>query len=198
MLMETCKGSLEKERPLKTAGLTPDQLKAIENYQFFTMKPVFIVVNVEEGKIKDTSLAKKISEVTPYPAIQLSAGIEQEISTLDAADRESFMKDLGIVEPAIHKMTMIAYSELGLISFFTVGEDEVRAWTVRRGASAPEAARAIHTDIEKGFVRAEMFKYDDLIAAGNEAKLKEQGKFYLKGKDYIVEDGDILSFRSSI
>ena len=197
-LMELCRKQLEGERPLSELKVTGDQASAIATYQFFTMKPIFIVVNVPEDKINDASIAKKISEHTSYPSIQLCAEIEQEIGRLEEKDRTEFMGELGIAEPAIHKMTMIAYAELGLISFFTVGEDEVRAWTIRKGAAAPEAGKAIHSDIEKGFVRAEMFKYGDLIGAGSEAKLKELGKFYLKGRDYIVEDGDILNFRFNV
>ena len=197
-LMEKCKKRLEDEQPLRKTALGEEEVKAIETYQFFTMKPIFIVVNVPEENIKDSSIAKMISGLTSYPAIQLSAEIEQEIWRLDEKDRAEFMRELGIEEPAIHKMTIIAYSELGLISFFTVGEDEVRAWTIKKGSFAPAAGKTIHSDIEKGFVRAEMFKYTDLISSGSEAKLKEEGKFHLKGRDYVVEDGDVLNFRFNV
>ena len=108
------------------------------------------------------------------------------------------MKEMGIIEPALHKMTRIVFEGLGLISFFTVGEDEVRAWPIKKGFNAREASSAVHSDIEKGFVRAELMKYNDFIQAGSEARLKELGKFYLKGRDYIVEDGDILNFRFNV
>src|SRR3989339_259053 len=123
---------------------------------------------------------------------------KKEIADLPESDQQEFMKELGIDEPAVNKMNRLTYEGLGLISYFTVGEDEVRAWTVRRGALAPEAGAAIHTDIQKGFVKAEMFKYNDLTEAGSETKLKELGKFHLKGRDYLVEDGDILSFRFNV
>lgn len=194
-LMKTCKVQLEAEKPLRDIPFTPEQLIALKTYQFLTMKPLFFVINVSEDKINDASISKLITDKFKYPCIQVSAAIEEEISRLEKADYAEFMKEMGIKESALDKMNQMAFSELGLISYFTVGTDEVRAWPVRKGALAPEAGGVIHSDIERGFVRAEMFKYNDFIAAGSEAKLKEQGKFYLKGKDYLVEDGDILSFR---
>lgn len=198
VLMEICKAQLEKELPLSSLTFTEEQKKNLKAYQFFTLKPIFIVINVAEDKLKDKSLLEEIKQKFPYPCIQLSVEIEQEIGQLAENERLEFMKELGIDEPAIDKMNCIAYEGLGLISFFTVGEDEVRAWPVHKGALAPEAGAVIHTDIAKGFVRTEMFKYTDLISAGSESKLKETGKFNLKGKDYIVEDGDILSFRFNV
>lgn len=197
-LMDICKRELEAGQPLNRDEFLEENGDLLLPYQFFTVKPLFIVVNVPEGSISDTSLASKISSLVSYHCIQLCVGIEREIGELPEKDRVQFLQELGIKEPAINKMTRIAYRELGLISFFTVGEDEVRAWTVKRNSTAPKAGGAVHSDIEKGFVRAEMFKYDDLTAAGSEAKLKEIGKFFLKGRDYIVEDGDILSFRFNV
>lgn len=197
-LMELCKKELEQGKPLVMDGLLEESRKLLTAYQFFTIKPVFIVINMPETDIKDETVSKKISSLSPYPSIRLSVTLERELTELNEKDRAELMIELGIEEPAVNKMTRIAYKELGLISFFTVGEDEVRAWSIERSSSAPEAGRAIHSDIEKGFVRAEMFKYDDLIAAGSEAKLKETGKFLLKGRDYIVEDGDILNFRFNV
>ena len=194
----TLKKELDAERLLQKFSFSDNQLKALKAYQFMTLKPVILAVNVAEEQIKDPSLASNIEKKFGLPAVQLCAELEQEIGGLDEKDRDSFMKEMGIDESALHKMTRLAYAGLGLISFFTVGEDEVRAWTIRKGSSAPEAGAAIHSDIAKGFVRAEMMKYDDFIAAGSEAKLKEVGKFYLKGRDYIVEDGDILSFRFNV
>ncbi len=197
-LMEQCKKALEEENPLQKMSFTDEQTKLLKTYQFLTMKPIVLVINVPEDKIKDQAIAKQIGEKFSFPCVCLSVELEQEISGLDQADRASFMKEMGIDEPAIDKMTQLTFSGLGLISFFTVGEDEVRAWPVRKGALAPEAGSVIHSDIEKGFVRAEMCKYDDLIVAGSEAKLKELGKHSLKGKDYLVEDGDVLSFRFNV
>ena len=194
-LMKMCKAQLDAEKPLKNFQFTADQLTALKTYQFLTMKPLFFVINVPEDKINDASISSSITGKFSYPCIQVSAAIEEEISRLDKADYAEFMKEMGIKESALDKMNQMAFSGLGLISFFTVGTDEVKAWPVRKGALAPEAGSVIHSDIERGFVRAEMFKYDDLIAAGSETKLKELGKYYLKGKDYLVQDGDILSFR---
>lgn len=193
-LIERCKKQLEEEKPLRDLPVSEEQRKALRAYQFLTLKPIVLVINVPEDKIKDESTAKKFN----YPAIVLSAELEEEISRLEEGERGEFTKELGIEEPALHKMTRIVFEGLGLISFFTVGEDEVRAWPVRKGASAQEAGAVIHSDIEKGFVRAELMKYDDFISAGSEAKLKEAGKFSLKGRDYIVEDGDILNFRFNV
>jgi hypothetical protein len=197
VLMKICKAQLEKERPIREHAFTPDEIIALKTYQFLTMKPVFVVINVPDDKINDASISSAISSKTGLKAIQVSAKLEQEISLLDEADREAFKKEIGIKESALDKMNQMAFAGLGLISYFTVGTDEVKAWPVRKGALAPEAGSVIHTDIEKKFVRAEMCKFDDLIAAGSEAKLKELGKFHLKGRDYMVEDGDILNFRVS-
>jgi len=124
---------------------------------------------------------------------------ESEIAALDdPAERAVFMGDLGIETPALHLLTSKCIDALGLMSFFTVGEDEVRQWFVRRGAGAPEAAGAIHSDLQRGFIRAEVMKYDDLMTAGSEDKLKSTGKYYLKGKEYVVEDGDILTIRFNV
>jgi ribosome-binding ATPase YchF (GTP1/OBG family) len=131
--------------------------------------------------------------------VQIAVRAESEIAALDdPAERAAFMKDLGIETPALHLLTTKCIEALGLMSFFTVGEDEVRQWFVRRGASAPEAAGAIHSDLQRGFIRAEVMKYADLIAAGSEEKLKTSGKYYLKGKEYAVEDGDILTIRFNV
>ncbi len=196
-LMELCKKQLEEEKPLQKFEFDEEQRKILRAYQFLTLKPLILAVNVPEDKINDGSIVQDLAHGLPYPCVQLSVELEQEISNLDEADGQAFMKEMGIEESAVDKMTRLAFAGLGLISFFTVGEDEVRAWPVRQGALAPEAGSVIHSDIARGFVRAEMCKYADLIAAGSEVKLKEQGKYHLKGKDYKVEDGDILSFRHS-
>ncbi|OGC06550.1 hypothetical protein A2230_04510 [candidate division WOR-1 bacterium RIFOXYA2_FULL_36_21] len=197
-LMDKCKKLLDEEKHIKTLNWSEEEMKLLKTYQFYTLKPIFIALNVSEDKIKDDALCKEITSSFNIPAIPLSVVIEKEIADLPESDQQEFMKELGIDEPAVNKMNRLTYEGLGLISYFTVGEDEVRAWTVRRGALAPEAGAAIHTDIQKGFVKAEMFKYNDLTEAGSETKLKELGKFHLKGRDYLVEDGDILSFRFNV
>ncbi|MDD5593879.1 MAG: DUF933 domain-containing protein [Candidatus Margulisbacteria bacterium] len=198
-LMELCQKQLNLEQPVSALEMSDEQKKQLRTtYQFLTIKPIVLVVNVPEDKIKDASIALAIREKYHHPCVQLSAGLEAEIGQLAESERGEFMKELGIDEPAVDKLSRLVYEGLGLISFFTVGEDEVRAWPVRRSASAAEAGGVIHTDIAKGFVRAEHFTYDDLIALGSEDKIKEAGKFSLKGRDYIVQDGDILSFRFNV
>ena len=195
-LLLTCKKQIEEEKLLQKLPFSEEEQKALRTYQFLTLKPIILVINLPEDKI-NTDIGRFEKEFR-LPVIGLSAELEAEISRLKPEEQEDFMKEMGIAESALHKMTLKAYEGLGLISFFTVGEDEVKAWTVRRGSSAPQAGSVIHSDIERGFVRAEMFKYEELLAAGSEAKLKETGKFHLKGRDYIVEDGDILSFRFNV
>ena len=151
-----------------------------------------------EDKIKDLSISKQIEEKYKLPGLQLSAELEKEIKGLNPEDQAAFRQAVGIDESALDKMTQITLKTLGLISFFTVGEDEVRAWPVRAGSTAADAGGAIHSDIEKGFVRAEMMKYEDLISLCSEDKVKQAGKHSLKGRDYIVCDGDILSFRFNV
>ncbi|OGC22395.1 hypothetical protein A2291_02780 [candidate division WOR-1 bacterium RIFOXYB2_FULL_42_35] len=197
-LMETCRKQLEQEKPLHLLEFNEQDIFLINGCQFLSMKPVILALNVAEDQINDAKLSEAIAAKFSYPTIQVSAELEQEINQLEEADRPAFMKELGIEESALNKMNRQAFASLGLISFFTVGEDEVRAWPIKNGSTAPEAGATIHSDIAKGFVRAEQFTYDDLIGLGSEAKIKEQGKFSLKGRDYIVQDGDVLSFRFNV
>lgn len=197
-LMLRCKKILEENALLKGLTANPEEEVQLRTYQFLTLKPVIAVVNCEEESDADKELEKTLKEKYGMAAVFINATLEEEIRQIPENEREEFMKGMGIAEPATDKMTRMVFSELGLISFFTVGEDEVRAWPVRKGSSAPEAGGAIHSDIAKGFVRAEMFKYDDLMAEGSEAKLKDTGRFHLKGRDYIVEDADILNFRFNV
>lgn len=185
-----CKQALDEGKMLNNIAQNTEEEISIRTYQFLTAKPLVCAVNLPEGE--------KLEKDLGVNAIGVSIEIEEEINRLEEKDREAFIKEMGIDEPALQKMTRTVFSSLGLISFFTVGEDEVRAWPVRKNSTAPEAASTIHSDIAKGFVRAEMFKYTDLVELGSEAKLKESGKFNLKGRDYVVEDGDILSFRFNV
>jgi len=196
-LLKKINAALEQEKLLSTQEFAPNQLKDLRAYQLLTLKPIVIVLNAIENELSDRQLVQTVKQKFNLPTIQLCAEIESEISRLEAGEQSDFMQALGVDEPALDKISRLTFEGLGLISFFTVGEDEVRAWPIRRESKAQEAGGAIHSDIEKGFVRSELMKYDDFMAAGSEEKLKEQGKFYLKGRDYIVEDGDILSFRFS-
>jgi ribosome-binding ATPase len=195
-LMEEFKAQLEAEKPLSELEISPDNLKAIRGYGFMTLKPVLVVVNQGEQ-------AKPVETLIHYErpnssVVSLQGKIEAELSQLDADDAQMFMEEYGITELSAAKVIRLSYELLAIQSFFTVGEDEVRAWSVAIGATAPEAAGAIHTDLQKGFIRAEVMKYDDLIAGGSEAALKATGKFRLEGKEYIVKDGDIVHIRHNM
>jgi GTP-binding protein YchF len=194
--------ALEKERPLRTVDVSPEDATLIASYPFLTRRAIIVALNIADGAIADTALRDalaKAHEPAGASVVQIAVRAESEIAALeDALERADFMKDLGIQTPALHLLTSKCIDALGLMSFFTVGEDEVRQWFVRRGASAPEAAGAIHSDLQRGFIRAEVMKYADLMAAGSEDKLKSTGKYYLKGKEYVVEDGDILTIRFNV
>jgi ribosome-binding ATPase len=201
-LLARFREALEKETPLRNVSVTAEDAALIQSYPFLTLKPCMIALNVADDAIADTSLRDELSKRFAHLGVsfvQIGARAEAEIAALDSAEeREAFMSDMGITETALHLLTSRCIDALGLQSFFTVGEDEVRQWFVRRGASAPEAAGAIHSDLQRGFIRAEVMKYEDLLAAGAEDKLKSTGKYYLKGKDYTVEDGDILTIRFNV
>ena len=193
---------LEKETALRLLTLTPDDAALVSSYPFLSLRPLIVALNVGDDGVADTTrrdaLAAAFAGLGAH-FVQMAAWAEAEIARLETAEeRAAFMQDMGIREPALHLLTSRCIEALGLQSFFTVGTDEVRQWFVRRGAFAPEAAGVIHSDLQRGFIRAEVMKYDDLIAAGGEEKLKTVGKYYLKGKDYVVEDGDILTIRFNV
>ncbi len=196
-LLQRMKDHVESGRTLVTFDLAAEESDIVRSYPFLTTKPVVVVANVGESQIGDQEFLDRLRadhSLRSYRWISVSARVEQEISELEPAERDAFVEDLGIDKPAIDRLTLLCYEALGLISFFTVGEDEVRAWTIRRGAKAPQAGRVIHKDIERGFIRSEVMTFDDLTGLGNEAKVKEAGKLMQKGKDHIVEDGEIHHF----
>jgi GTP-binding protein YchF len=194
--------ALEKDVPLRRLELPAEDAALIASYPFLTRKAIIVALNVADDRIADTALRDQLAaRFAPLGAgfVQIAARAEAEIARLDTApEREAFMQDMGIAETALHLLTSRCIDALGLLSFFTVGEDEVRQWFVRRGALAPEAAGAIHSDLQRGFIRAEVMKYDDLVEAGGEEKLKATGKYHLKGKDYAVADGDVLTIRFNV
>lgn len=193
-VMERLKAQLEAGQPLRDLGLTEDEIKPLRGFGFLTLKPVLIVLNIDE-----TQRAMTLPyEHRDSQVVSLQAGIEAELSQLDPDDAEVFMAEYDIVELSADKVIRLSYELMQIHSFFTVGEDEVRAWSVRIGATAPEAAGAIHSDLQKGFIRAEVFHYTDLMAAGSEAALRATGKFRLEGRDYIVKDGDIVHIRFNV
>lgn len=189
--------ALSDDRPVRSVELNDDQRRSISGFQFLSAKPVLVIVN--SGEENYGSAADALDAIgARYPVVEFAGTFEMELSRLEAEEAEAFMEDLGITESARSRLTTLAYESLGLISFFTVGPDEVRAWTIHRGDPAVEAARTIHSDLARGFIRAECFSYDALIGAGSEKGVKEAGQFRLEGKEYEVKDGDILNIRFSV
>ncbi len=201
-LLTKLQAHLNENLPLRTLPLTAEEAKLLSSAPLLTRKPLLLILNVDEDRVRNSELVQTLQQryaQQQVHVIQVSAKIEEELAQLDdPAEREAFLKELGITESALDGLTRVSYAALGLISYFTVGVDEVRAWTVRRGACAPEAGRVIHSDIERGFIRAELIKYDDLLMLGTEQAVASAGKAHLKGKEYVVEDGDILNFRFSV
>jgi GTP-binding protein YchF len=195
-LLEAMKAHLEAEKPLRDFDLTPEQEKGLRGYGFLSLKPVLIVLNMGDEAKDPASLLTY--EHRDSRVVGLQGKIEAEIAQLDPEDAEMFMGEYGITELSANKVIRLSYELLAIQSFFTVGEDEVRAWSVPIGATAPEAAGVIHSDLQKGFIRAEVMAYEDLIAGGSEAALKASGKFRLEGKDYVVKDGDIVHIRFNV
>jgi ribosome-binding ATPase len=201
-LLKRMQSHLEGERPLRLMDLTEEDELLIRSYPLITRKELILVVNVSEDRVDDTSLLARVRDICTagkMEAMTVSAKVESEIALLDSEEeRLDFLRDLGIEEPALEVLTKLCLKALGRISFFTVGKDEVHQWLVRVNSPAPVAAGAIHSDLQKGFIRAEVIKYDELIAHGSEAELKKAGKVYVQGKEYIVVDGDILNIRFNI
>jgi GTP-binding protein YchF len=183
--------ALNANLPLRKLEYSADEEKELSSFGLLTRKQILTVFNLSESQ-------KALSLELDHPCVSLPGKLEMEISQLSSEDAQLFMSEYGIEEPALNLMIRLSYQLLNLQSFFTVGEDEVRAWTTRRNATAVESAGEIHTDIARGFVRAEVVAYDDLIALGTMAECKAKGKFRLEGKEYIVKDGDIVHIRSSL
>jgi len=192
---------LDENLPLINFQMNEDDQKLMSTYQFLTRRPMIIVLNVDDDKIIETDLVDQIEKKYKEHGVkvmQTSAKIETELFSLEPKEQETFLKELNIKEPALNRLSALCFDVLGLISFFTVGENEVHAWTARKNSSAPVAAGSIHSDMQRGFIRAEIMKTDELLELGSEAKLKEAGKLMLKGKDYVVEDGDIMRVRFNV
>jgi len=192
-LMLKLQDALENEKAISTAITSDEQLDLVRSFGFLTLKPMMVVVNVSEDNI-----GKEYNLDADMEVISLSAEIECELSQLDAESRTEFMADLGIVEPASVKFVRSCYSTLGLISFLTAGTDECRAWTITKGTTALDSAGKIHSDIKRGFIRAETISIDDLKELGDEKAVKAAGKARLEGKTYVVQDGDIINFRFNV
>ena len=202
-VLEKCRETLEQDLPLRQLELSPEEENLLRTYDFFTKKPLIAVVNLDEEQMhadsypQQAELEAELARVN-VPLIKVSAQIEAEISELDAEDARLFLEELGVSESGIARIARTVYAHLGLISFFTAGEKEVHSWTINRGDTARRAAGKIHSDIERGFIRAEVVAYEDLVRCGNMQKVKEEGLFRLEGKDYIVQDGDVITFRFNV
>lgn len=197
------KEALENGKPARSVDLSKEEKKILDSFFLLSSKPVIYVSNIAEGDIgkEENSFVKIVKEIAKEEGaetIVLSAKIEEELSALGEEDRELFKDELGIKESGLEKLVSASYSLLGLMSFLTAGEKEVKAWTIKKGWKAPQAAGKIHTDFEKGFIKAEVVKFDDLIEAGNYVSAREKGKVRIEGKEYIVQDGDIMLFRFNV
>lgn len=196
-LMQKLEQGLSEERPIRALELTPEEELAIRGFQFLTAKPTLVVVNLGESD-DATETASWATEQQHAMVLAIRGALEQEIAELPPEERALYLESYGIAEPGLNVLIRECYRLLGLMSFFTVGEDEVRAWTVRRGATAVEAAGVIHSDLARGFIRAEVIGYDEMIACGSMAEARRRGKLRLEGKDYVVQDGDILNIRFNV
>lgn len=203
-LLLKCKENLEKEIPLRDLEFSEEEQKAMRHLQFMSVKPEVIVLNVAESDIASEETGKITAELSEkfksdqIAVLSLCGKIEMEIAQLTTEEAAIFLDDLGISEPALNRLIRVSYELLGLVSFLTAGEDEVRAWTIKRGLNAQKAAGKIHSDIERGFIRAELVSYDDFIACGGMAGAREKGLLRLEGKNYEVKDGDIINFRFNV
>ena len=203
-LMRRMLEALEGGTPLRNLELNEQEERMLRGYTFLTRKPLLIAINAGEddtSKLSGGATAFGLEEAAGWPdtrVVAFSAKIEAEIAQLDAADARVFMDDLGIADTALDRIIRASYGLLRRISFFTMGDDECRAWTIRRGTPARKAAGEVHSDIERGFIRAELIPYDDLVEAGSWAACRERGTLRLEGKEYVVQDGDVINFRFNV
>ena len=200
-VMEKILPVLENAGMIRSVGLDKEELQAIKSYNFLTLKPTMYIANVNEDVFENNPYLDRVREIAAKEGavvVPVCAAIESEIAELDDEEKVEFLQDLGIEEPGLNRVIRAGYALLNLQTYFTAGVKEVRAWTVSVGATAPKAAAVIHTDFEKGFIRAEVIAYEDFIQFNGENGAKEAGKWRLEGKDYIVQDGDVMHFRFNV
>ena len=203
-LFARLKTELEKERPLREAELSDDDRRKLRSYSLLTEKPMLVAANLGEDRIGEAAAFLESSGLQQWAArpgvglVAVSAPIEAEMAQLSPEDAAAFRADLHLSEPGVDRLARASYALLGLISFLTAGEDECRAWTIRSGTRAQQAAGAIHSDIERGFIRAEVVAFEELMSAGSIAACRDRGTLRLEGKDYVVRDGDVINFRFSV
>ena len=199
--LEPVMACLDAGKGVRTLDLSTEERAAIANLHLITIKPVVYIANVGDDELEGNSYSKAVADhaaAQGASALVVSAKLESELIGLDDDERDEFLAELGLAEPGLNRMIRAGYELLGLETFFTAGPKECRAWTYRQGATAPNAAGVIHTDFEKGFIRAEVIAYDDYIESGGEAQAKEAGKWRLEGKDYVMTDGDVVHFRFNV
>ncbi|MBM7541349.1 redox-regulated ATPase YchF [Amphibacillus cookii] len=203
-ILSKLKEAFENEQPARSVDFNEDQAKYVKGLHLLTQKPILYVANVGEDELTEADQNPFVKKVQAFAdqehanVIMISAKVESEIAELDGEEKEMFLEELGIPESGLDQLIKATYQLLGLATYFTAGEQEVRAWTFRKGMKAPQAAGIIHTDFERGFIRAETVSYDDLVDAGSMAIAKERGKVRLEGKDYLVKDGDVIHFRFNV
>ncbi|OOM13521.1 redox-regulated ATPase YchF [Clostridium saccharobutylicum] len=204
-IMERVKEQLEANKPARTLEVTEDEAAFVKSLFLITSKPVLYACNISEDDVMegnfDNDYVKKVKEYAEQEnseVMVVSAKIEEELSGLEDDEKAEMLKEYGLDESGLDQLVETSYKLLGLMSFLTAGVQEVRAWTIKRGTKAPAAAGKIHTDIERGFIRAEVVGYNDLVECGSEAAAKEKGKFRLEGKEYVMEDGDVVNFRFNV
>ena len=192
---------LDGGQPARTLSATPEEFESLGELHLITAKPVMFIANVDENGIGGNEHVEKVQEIARAEGagvVIVCAAMESEIAELDGEDKQVFLEDLGLEEPGLDRVIRAGFDLLGLQTYFTAGPKEVRAWTVRKGSTAPQAAGVIHTDFEKGFIRAETVSYDDYIKHGGEQGAKEAGRLRLEGKEYVVQEGDVLHFRFNV
>jgi len=201
IVLERVRAHLDQAKPVRSMGLSEEDSALIKPLCLITAKPAMYVGNVSDHGFTNNPLLDALTNYATAqhaPVVAICASVEAEIAELDATDRQVFLDDMGMTEPGLDRLIRAAYSLLGLQTYFTAGEKEVRAWTVKVGATAPQSAAAIHTDFERGFIRAEVIAYDDYVACKGESGAKEKGRMRLEGKEYIVKDGDVMHFRFNV
>ncbi|AKG72768.1 redox-regulated ATPase YchF [Salinicoccus halodurans] len=203
-ILQKIKEGLENDQAVRSMEFTEEEAKYVKNFHLLTQKPMLYVANVAEDDLASLEGNAHLEKINEYAGregsevIVISAKVEEEIAVLDEDEKEMFLEELGISESGLDKLIKASYDLLGLATYFTAGVQEVRAWTFKKGMTAPECAGIIHTDFKKGFIRAETVSYDDLVSAGSEVKAKEAGKVRLEGKEYIMKDGDVVHFRFNV
>src|SRR5690606_38805752 len=192
------------DKPARSIELSADEEALIRDLHLLTMKPVLFAANVSEEEVANADdnefvkLVKEFAAKENAEVVPISAKVESEIAELDGDDKAMFLEELGMQESGLDRLIRAAYKLLGLYTYFTAGVQEVRAWTIRKGTKAPQAAGVIHTDFERGFIRAEVVSFEDLAAAGSMATVRERGQLRLEGKEYVVQDGDVMHFRFNV